>query len=124
MAQEKKPDQNATGSAGDKGSDRGVPKADHVPHSGQGARDGGKRTEAEGKPGRDTGSLGVGAEASKGIHDKQAGKGQTPGNDQKSESAGHGSEPLNDSSVHQGSYGGKGGAPRTSSDQREPGKPE
>ena len=121
MANQKKPGESGNRSTGDKGSDRGVPGAEHVPQSGQGARDGAEKA-GSGKPGRDTGSLGAGAEASKGIHDKQASKGQSPGNDQKSETAGHGSEPLNDSSVHQGSYGGKGGTPRTSSDQREPGK--
>jgi hypothetical protein len=56
-------------------------------------------------------SLGGGGEAAAGMH--AAGKADAG-------TTGDGSEPLDRSREHKGSYGGEGGTPRTSSDQREP----
>ena len=66
-----------------------------------------------GTPARESGA--DGAEAARGVHGAQAQRG-TSG--EKNDRAG--SEPLEDrKSEHKGSYGGEGGAARTSSDQRE-----
>ena len=82
-------------------------------------------------------SLGAGAEAAEGVHGLQqsdggaAGGGERPttqrsgGSDVSAEGASaddqSGSEPLPRTREHPPSYGGAGGRPRTSSDQREPG---
>jgi hypothetical protein len=86
-----------------------------------------------------SGKLGMGSEASEGLHAQQQGgardveeKSSLEGRDaastnksDPSSAAGaggerKGSEPLTRTSEHTPSYGGKGGAPRTSSDTREP----
>ena len=82
-------------------------------------------------------SLGAGAEAAEGGHglqqsdDGASGGGERPttqrtgGSDVSAQGASaedqSGSEPLPRSREHTPSYGGAGGSPRTSSDQREPG---
>ena len=82
-------------------------------------------------------SLGAGAEAAEGVHglqqsdDGASGRGERPttqrtgGSDVSAEGASaddeSGSEPLPRNREHTPSYGGAGGRPRTSSDQREPG---
>jgi hypothetical protein len=79
---------------------------------------------------RMTGATGSGSEASEGIHAAQQGD-RTPSDRSSVEgaargSSGHGnverggSEPLPDGQgEHESGYGGRGGEPRTSSDQRE-----
>jgi len=68
----------------------------------------------------DVGSLGSGNEAAAGMHGAQnAGKGASTAPD----SGRAGSEPLPRDREHKGSYGGEGGAPRSSSDEREPQSP-
>ena len=57
---------------------------------------------------------GAGAEGAQGVHSRQGGQ-SAPRTDDRA-----GSEPLEGRGrEHKGSYGGEGGAPRTSSDQRE-----
>ena len=57
---------------------------------------------------------GAGAEGAQGVHSRQGGQSAPRGDDRA------GSEPLEGRErEHKGSYGGEGGAPRTSSDQRE-----
>lgn len=81
------------------------------------------------EPGR-SGSLGAGAEASEGIHgangarepgDQSSLEGRTTGRENDGDSASDpaGSEPLSRSTEHRSGYGGSGGAPVSSSDQRE-----
>ena len=80
---------------------------------------------------RDAKSLGSGAEGARSIHAK-GGRDDTMGSGENEERAGStlggaarlGSEPLSRDREHKGSYGGEGGSPRTSSDRREPQKPE
>ena len=68
----------------------------------------------------DVGSLGSGNEAAAGMHGAQnAGQGASTAPD----SGRVGSEPLPRDREHKGGYGGEGGAPRTSSDTREPHDP-
>jgi hypothetical protein len=81
------------------------------------------------QPTTNTGSLGAGAEATEAMHGAQGGdvddqerttaEGAHTGRD----GALPGSEPLSRSREHTPSYGGLGGAPRTSSDTREPADP-
>lgn len=84
--------------------------------------------EKDGTPEQTGGSLGAGAEAAAGLHAAQGTEAPTP---EGAENADHrtasakgddraGSEPLARDREHKGSYGGEGGAPRTSSDTREP----
>ena len=75
---------------------------------------------ADTRRGTDEGqSTGMGAEGAQGIHDTQAQRG-TLDQEQREQSGMRGSEPLEGrGSEHKPSYGGEGGAPRTSSDQRE-----
>jgi hypothetical protein len=64
-------------------------------------------------------STGAGAEGAQGIHDVKAQRG-TLDHEQREQAGMEGSEPLEGrGSEHKPSYGGEGGAPRTSSDQRE-----
>ena len=64
-------------------------------------------------------STGAGAEGAQGIHDSKAQRG-TLDQGQRDQSGMSGSEPLEGrGSEHKPSYGGEGGVPRTSSDQRE-----
>lgn len=64
-------------------------------------------------------STGMGAEGAQGIHDVKEQRG-TLDEEQREQAGMSGSEPLEGrGSEHKGSYGGEGGAPRTSSDQRE-----
>ena len=66
------------------------------------------------------GSTGAGAEAARGIQSATQDGGTSPDGAKQQDASRSGSEPLPDRSTeHEGSYGGKGGAPRTSSDQRE-----
>ena len=65
-----------------------------------------------GERGTGTGSLGAGGEATVAINPTTGG--------QDGEEGRAGSEPLEREREHKGSYGGEGGAPRTSSDTREP----
>ena len=77
----------------------------------------------------DSADTGAGGEAAEGLHSAQerrdaSAKSATPASDQAdgSERKGadrKGSEPLERSRPHKGSYGGEGGEPRVSSDQRE-----
>jgi hypothetical protein len=72
-------------------------------------------------------STGAGAEAAEGMHategrsqgDKSAVTNKAVGREGSSESDRTGSEPMDRTKEHKGSYGGEGGSPRTSSDQRE-----
>ena len=74
------------------------------------------RRDTDDEPG---GGTGAGAEGAQGIHDAQTQKG-TLDHDQREQAGMSGSEPLQDrGSEHKGSYGGEGGSPRVSSDQRE-----
>ena len=75
---------------------------------------------ADTRRGTDEGaSTGMGAEGAQGIHDMQAQRG-TLDQEQREQAGMHGSEPLEGrGSEHKPSYGGEGGKPRTSSDQRE-----
>ena len=64
-------------------------------------------------------STGMGAEGAQGIHDVKAQRG-TLDQEQREQSGMSGSEPLDGrGSEHKPSYGGEGGVPRVSSDQRE-----
>ena len=70
-------------------------------------------------------SLGAGSEASRGTHEKQGmdastGSGGDEGGSPRGGSERLGSEPLGRDREHLSGYGGKGGAPKTSSDKREP----
>lgn len=63
---------------------------------------------------------GAGAEAAQGIQSAKQDGGTSPEGAKQQDASRSGSEPLSDRAAeHEGSYGGKGGAPRTSSDQRE-----
>jgi len=72
-------------------------------------------------------STGAGAEAAEGIHatdgrsphDKSAVTNRATGREGSGESERTASEPMDRTKEHKGSYGGEGGSPRTSSDQRE-----
>lgn len=68
-------------------------------------------------------SLGMGGEATEALHalEQQGESGQAPDAGSADRA---GSEPLGRQREHVPSYGGMGGAPRTSSDQREPADPE
>ena len=81
------------------------------------------------EPGR-SGSLGMGSEASEGIHGANGGRDASERSSLESRETGHaesqgdgseqsGSEPLSRTTEHRSGYGGSGGAPVTSSDQRE-----
>ena len=83
---------------------------------------------SEDSAGAPRGPIGVGAEAAEGIHDAdmvgghmRTGLGhRTTGRSVREGAERSGSEPLRErASVHESGYGGKGGAPRTSSDERE-----
>ncbi len=64
-------------------------------------------------------STGMGAEGAQGIHDVQQQRG-TLDQEQREQAGTRGSEPLEGrGSEHKPSYGGEGGSPRVSSDQRE-----
>ncbi len=81
-----------------------------------------------------TGSLGAGSEATAGVHADQgdgtdgtdgasaapAGTDAVTGRGAEGTADRAGSEPLERDREHKPSYGGEGGKPRTSSDQREP----
>lgn len=78
----------------------------------------------EGEDEHKKGSLGSGSEASEGVHASggrdEEDKSSTVGKEQLgAEGDRHGSEPLDRKHEHKGSYGGEGGEPRVSSDQRE-----
>jgi len=72
-------------------------------------------------------STGAGAEAAEGMHatkgrsehDKSALTSKTTGREGSAEEDRKASEPMDRNREHKGSYGGEGGEPRTSSDQRE-----
>ena len=72
-------------------------------------------------------STGAGAEAAEGMHategrsqhDKSALTNKATGREGSGESERTASEPIDRTKEHKGSYGGEGGSPRTSSDQRE-----
>lgn len=75
------------------------------------------------------GPIGVGAEATEGIHDVDMVRGhertglghRITGRSFREGADRSGSEPLRERTwVHDSGYGGKGGKPRTSSEQREP----
>ena len=66
-----------------------------------------------------SGGTGMGAEGAQGIHDVKGQRG-TLDQEQREQAGMSGSEPLEGrGSEHKPSYGGEGGKPRTSSDQRE-----
>ena len=72
-------------------------------------------------------ATGAGAEAAEGVHatdgrsqhDKSALSNKATGREGSGERDRNASEPMDRTKEHKGSYGGEGGAPRTSSDQRE-----
>lgn len=71
---------------------------------------------------------GAGAEAAEGIHSvnmvgthqRSALEHRTTGRTVREGAARSGSEPIRKTWIHESGYGGKGGSPRTSSDEREP----
>ena len=74
---------------------------------------------ADTRRGTENSSTGAGAEGAKGIEDANDQRG-TLDREQREQAGMRGSEPLTDrGNEHKPSYGGEGGAPRTSSDQRE-----
>ena len=81
---------------------------------------------------REEKSLGAGSEAARSTHARQGQDTSTGSGPDEKESGGSsrggaerlGSEPLGRDREHKGSYGGEGGSPRTSSDTREPRKPD
>ena len=81
----------------------------------------------EGRSSAGSKSTGAGAEAAEGMHatdgrghgDKSALTNKATGRAGSGEIERTGSEPLDRTKEHKGSYGGEGGDPRTSSDQRE-----
>ena len=83
--------------------------------------------EDEGRTAAGSKSTGAGAEATEGMHagdgrsqhDKSGITSKATGRAGSGESERTGSEPLDRTKEHKGSYGGEGGEPRTSSDQRE-----
>jgi hypothetical protein len=91
------------------------------------ADQGGKSEENAGRTSASSKSTGAGAEAAEGLHatdgrsphDKSAVTGKATGREGSGESERNASEPMDRTKEHKGSYGGEGGAPRTSSDQRE-----
>ena len=72
-------------------------------------------------------ATGAGAEAAEGMHatkgrsehDKSALTNKATGREGSGEQDRNASEPMDRTKEHKGSYGGEGGSPRTSSDQRE-----
>ena len=72
-------------------------------------------------------STGAGAEAAEGMHatggrnqkDKSSLNTKTTGREGSGETDRNASEPMDRTKEHKGSYGGEGGTPRSSSDQRE-----
>jgi hypothetical protein len=151
MASEKKEylsgDENSRG-RGDMGDEGGakVGRPTPAPREAEGAASKGpsSRTTPEGLEGaihetdagdrgaqREEKSFGSGSEAARSTHGKQgrdtstgSGAGEQEGGSSRGDSERLGSEPLARDREHKGSYGGEGGAPRTSSDTREPRKPE
>jgi hypothetical protein len=106
-----------------------APKAKAGPSSNTDSR-GLEGSVLEGDAGRTaagTASTGAGAEAAEGMHatkgrspsDKSAVTNKATGRAGSGESERTASEPLDRTKEHKGSYGGEGGEPRTSSDQRE-----
>ncbi len=83
--------------------------------------------EDEGRTSGGSKSTGAGAEAAEGMHasdgrsqhDKSAVTNKATGRAGSGEEERTGSEPMDRTKEHKGSYGGEGGTPRTSSDQRE-----
>jgi hypothetical protein len=62
---------------------------------------------------------GAGAEAAQGIQSAQQNGGTSPEGAKQNDASRSGSEPLAERAAeHEGGYGGKNGAPRTSSDQK------
>ena len=113
----------STGTAGDEGGLEGSILDDESTERGTSTRDtstrGGQQAQGQqqsrvqqashGDP--HVGSLGGGGEAVQGMH----AAGRADGGTDRA-----GSEPLDRSREHKGSYGGEGGSPRTSSNEREP----
>lgn len=87
-----------------------------------------------GTKGEEEGGTGAGAEAAEGIHstderkpqDRSALEDVDTGRSRLDEATDEraGSEPIGREREHVSGYGGKGGEPKTSSDQREPNEPE
>jgi hypothetical protein len=83
--------------------------------------------EDEGRTSAGSASTGAGSEAAEGMHaadgrdeeDKSALTSRTTGRAGSGEEERTASEPMDRHKEHKGSYGGEGGSPRTSSDQRE-----
>ena len=81
----------------------------------------------EGRTSAGNTSTGAGAEAAEGMHatkgrdqhDKSALTSKATGRTGSGDEERNASEPLDRTKEHKGSYGGEGGSPRTSSDQRE-----
>ena len=90
--------------------------------------DGGERA-PDAATAADSSDTGAGGEAAEGLHSAQqerdeGEKSATPASDQadgmeRKGTERKGSEPLTERGQHKGSYGGEGGEPRVSSDQRE-----
>jgi len=83
---------------------------------------GGQLSEGGGQSRVQQASHGAGSEAAEGVRGAGAANQDKP-NKGAADGERAGSEPLDRSREHKGGYGGEGGAPRTSSDQREPTKP-
>ena len=102
---------------------------DRLPESEEGpvADQSGKSEDGAGRTSASSKSTGAGAEAAEGIHatdgrsphDKSAVTNRGTGREGSGESERTASEPMDRTKEHKGSYGGEGGSPRTSSDQRE-----
>jgi len=69
------------------------------------------------------GGVGAGAEAAAGLHGAKGAPADAPQGERVAGTDRRGSEPLDRDREHKGGYGGEGGAPRTSSDDREPSDP-
>ena len=111
-----RPDQAKRAPLGDSGSTAAGPSTNTSEHDLEGSVISG----AETRRGTDEGqSTGMGAEGAQGIHNVQQQRG-TLDQEQREQAGMSGSEPLEGrGSEHKPSYGGEGGQPRTSSDQRE-----
>jgi hypothetical protein len=88
------------------------------------------RQHSDGPSGRAERQTGAGSEASEGLHDAQKGSergeedqtglaGQEMGRSERDGGRRSGSEPLGEDEQHRSGYGGAGGQPVTSSDERE-----
>jgi hypothetical protein len=78
----------------------------------------------DGQDDEQRGGVGAGAEAAAGLHQAKGDATNEPQGERTEGTDRRGSEPIARDREHKGSYGGEGGAPRTSSDQREASTPD